>query len=115
MSERLTKAKMRIIRYAKWVLDYWYLLLIPYIATGYGLYYWMNNYIEVIVWISGPDASGGWKYFMLSFLFMPVFFLALGYWMSLPLAFLIMFVAWNIAGRRSGSQTMRGYLEKLSR
>ncbi|WP_433944916.1 hypothetical protein [Paenibacillus sp. SN-8-1] len=114
MSDRLSKAKRRLILTAKWVLNYWYTLLIPYVGAGYGLYYWANNYLDVIVWVSGPDASGGWKHFMLSFVGIPVLLLAVAYWFVPLVAVVIMYAAWLISGKRSGSPSMKGYLEELS-
>ncbi|USB33368.1 hypothetical protein [Paenibacillus sp. YPG26] len=114
MSERLSKARRRLIVTARWVLNYWAYLLIPYIAAGIGLYYWANNYLDVIVWVSGADASGGWKHFMLSFVGIPVLLLAVAYWFVPLVAVVIMYAAWRISGRKSGSLSMKGYLDKLS-
>lgn len=114
MSSRFSKDRRRLVRTARWTLNYWYLMLIPYVVVGYGLYYWMFNYLDVMIWIGGTDSSGGWEAFLLSFLFIPVLLLALGYWFMPPVAVLIMFVIWKVRGRRSVSSSMKGYLEELS-
>ncbi|MNV60874.1 hypothetical protein D3C71_1533570 [compost metagenome] len=114
MSDRLSKARRRLVLTARWVLNYWVFMLIPYIGVGYGLFYWANNYLDVIVWVSGPDVSGGWKHFLLSFVGIPVLLLAGGYWFMPLVAVVIMYAAWRISGRKSGCLSMKGYLEKLS-
>ncbi|UNK20697.1 hypothetical protein MNQ98_12070 [Paenibacillus sp. N3/727] len=68
-------------RTAKKFLHYWYIATPIHLLVGAGLVYWYTHFLDVLVWLTGSDPSGGWKYFLSSFLVVPLMYIIIAYWL----------------------------------